>query len=106
MLPGIGFSYRAHRLRRRRLYRRLILMTPKLTIGILGGGLMGAGIAHVFAAAGHRVRVFEPLSEARASLRTRVRTALASFHQDEALADQVTPCDDLGDTVSQAEYVT
>lgn len=81
-------------------------MTPKLTIGILGGGLMGAGIAHVFAAAGHRVRVFEPLSEARASLRTRVRTALASFHQDEALADQVTPCDDLGDTVSQADYVT
>jgi 3-hydroxybutyryl-CoA dehydrogenase len=81
-------------------------MTPKLTIGILGGGLMGAGIAHVFAAAGHRVRVFEPLAEARASLRTRVRTALASFHQDEALAEQVTPCDDLGDTVTQADYVT
>ena len=81
-------------------------MTSKPTIGILGGGLMGAGIAHVFAAAGHPVRVFEPISEVRASLRTRVSTALASFDQDAALADLLTPCEDLGDAVSRADYVT
>jgi 3-hydroxybutyryl-CoA dehydrogenase len=81
-------------------------MVSKLNIGILGGGLMGAGIAHVFAAAGHPVQVFEPLTEARASLRTRVRAALTSFDQDAALADLVTPCEDLGDTVSRADYVT
>lgn len=81
-------------------------MTSKPTIGILGGGLMGAGIAHVFAAAGHPVRVFEPISEVRASLRTRVSTALASFDQDAALADLLTPCEDLSDTVSRADYVT
>jgi 3-hydroxybutyryl-CoA dehydrogenase len=81
-------------------------MAPKFTIGILGGGLMGAGIAHVFAGAGHRVRVFEPLQEARESLRQRVRTALASFQQDEALADNVTPCEDLGATVANTDYVT
>jgi len=81
-------------------------MTSKPTIGILGGGLMGAGIAHVFAAAGHPVRVFEPISEVRASLRTRVSTALAAFDQDAALADLLTPCEDLSDTVSRADYVT
>ena len=81
-------------------------MSPKFTIGILGGGLMGAGIAHVFAGAGHTVRVFEPLGEARESLRQRVRTALASFQQDEALADNVTPYGDLGETVAQTDYVT
>jgi len=81
-------------------------MSPKLTIGILGGGLMGAGIAHVFAGAGYPVRVFEPLREVREILRQRVRTALASFQQDEALADNVTPCEDLGETVAQTDYVT
>jgi 3-hydroxybutyryl-CoA dehydrogenase len=81
-------------------------MPRKFTIGILGGGLMGAGIAHVFAGAGHQVRVFEPLQETRETLRQRVRAALASFQQDEALADNVTPCEDLGATVARADYVT
>jgi 3-hydroxybutyryl-CoA dehydrogenase len=79
---------------------------PKFTIGVLGGGLMGAGITHVFAGSGYPVRVFEPLREARESLRQRVRAALASFQQDEALADNVTPCEDLGETVAQTDYVT
>ena len=81
-------------------------MATKSTIGILGGGLMGAGIAHVFAAAGHTVRVFEPSPEARATLRSRVRTALASFAQDETLADNVMPCQDLGEAVATADFVT
>ena len=29
-------------------------------IGVVGGGLMGHGIAYLFAAAGHHVNVFEP----------------------------------------------
>jgi 3-hydroxybutyryl-CoA dehydrogenase len=81
-------------------------MATKLSIGILGGGLMGAGIAHVFAAAGHPVRVFEPQREARENLRERVRTALASFDQDAALAQNVTPCEELWETVGSADYVT
>jgi 3-hydroxybutyryl-CoA dehydrogenase len=81
-------------------------MAPQFTIGILGGGLMGAGIAHVFAAAGHPVRVFEPLREARESLPQRVRTALAAFQQDESLADNVTACEHLAEAVAHADYVT
>ena len=37
-------------------------------VAIVGGGLMGAGIAQVFAAAGHPVRLYEPNESARESL--------------------------------------
>jgi hypothetical protein len=106
VLAGVRFSYRPHRLRRRRLYRRLNRMTSKSIIGIIGGGLMGAGIAHVFAGAATRFGYSSRSREARESLRDRVRAALVSLHQDEALADNVTPCEDLGEAVSRAGYVT
>ncbi|MDO9306653.1 MAG: 3-hydroxyacyl-CoA dehydrogenase NAD-binding domain-containing protein, partial [Mesorhizobium sp.] len=34
-------------------------MTARATIAIVGAGLMGHGIAQVFALAGHRVRVYD-----------------------------------------------
>jgi 3-hydroxyacyl-CoA dehydrogenase len=37
-----------------------------LRVGIVGGGLMGSGIAETVAAAGHDVRVHEPVEQARA----------------------------------------
>ncbi len=39
--------------------------TWQARIAILGGGLMGHGIAQVFACAGHHVRITDPLAEAR-----------------------------------------
>jgi len=41
-------------------------------IGVVGGGLMGHGIAYLFAAAGHHVNVFEPFSDMRNSLPRRL----------------------------------
>ena len=41
-------------------------------IAILGGGLMGHGIAQVFAAAGHRVRITDPSAEARSHILDRI----------------------------------
>ena len=41
-------------------------------IAILGGGLMGHGIAQVFAAAGHRVTITDPSAEARAHILDRI----------------------------------
>ena len=38
----------------------------KHKIGVIGGGLMGHGIAYLLAAAGHEVGVFEPNAELRA----------------------------------------
>lgn len=53
-------------------------MTPQLpaTVGVLGGGRMGAGIAHAFLVAGADVRVVEVGDAAAAAARDRVETDL------------------------------
>jgi 3-hydroxybutyryl-CoA dehydrogenase len=81
-------------------------MTEPRSIAIVGGGLMGAGIAQVFVAAGHRVTVFEPEAQARRSLRERVAADLRLLNRDESLADAVVTTADLAQAVAQADYVT
>jgi 3-hydroxybutyryl-CoA dehydrogenase len=76
------------------------------SIAIVGGGLMGSGIAQVFAAAGHPVRVFEPAAELRATLHRRLAQGLKTLGQDESIAERVLVGADLGEAVSQADYVT
>jgi prephenate dehydrogenase len=45
-------------------------------IAILGGGLMGHGIAQVFACAGHEVRITDPLADVRARIVERIGSNL------------------------------
>jgi 3-hydroxybutyryl-CoA dehydrogenase len=47
-------------------------VSAPLRVGIVGGGLMGSGIAESVAAAGHDVLVFEPIADARAASRERI----------------------------------
>jgi 3-hydroxybutyryl-CoA dehydrogenase len=75
-------------------------------IVIVGGGLMGSGIAQVFAAAGHDVTVVEPTATVRDTIRPRIAADLRLFGRDEALADAVTITDDLASAVTGADYVT
>jgi 3-hydroxybutyryl-CoA dehydrogenase len=51
-------------------------------IGVVGGGLMGHGIAYLFAAAGHHVNVFEPSTELRASLPARLQAIIELIDDD------------------------
>ncbi len=44
-------------------------------VGVLGGGLMGSGIAEAVAAAGHEVRLYEPIAAARAGSRERIEAS-------------------------------
>jgi 3-hydroxybutyryl-CoA dehydrogenase len=81
-------------------------MSQSRSIAIIGGGLMGAGIAQVFVAAGHRVAVFEPSPEARGAIRDRVAADLRLFERDESLADTVVTTDNLAQAVADADYVT
>jgi 3-hydroxybutyryl-CoA dehydrogenase len=81
-------------------------MSPVRSIAIVGGGLMGAGIAQVFVAAGHRVTVFEPSAEARSSIRERVAADLRLLERDESLANAVVTTADLAEAVAHADYVT
>jgi 3-hydroxybutyryl-CoA dehydrogenase len=64
-------------------------------IGVLGGGLMGSGIAALFASHGHPVCVFEPSDEARAALPARVQAALATISAEPAALSRVRAAPDL-----------
>ncbi|MBU6443790.1 MAG: 3-hydroxyacyl-CoA dehydrogenase family protein [Alphaproteobacteria bacterium] len=78
--------------------------TPQ-RIAIIGGGLMGAGIAQVFAAAGHRVTVHEPVAEVRETVRARIAANLAALEQDPAPAENVAVAGELAAAVADAQFV-
>jgi 3-hydroxybutyryl-CoA dehydrogenase len=74
-------------------------------IGVIGGGLMGHGIAYLFAAAGHRVGVFEPAAEIRASLPRRLQAIAALFGDEPALLQRIAAHDRLAPAVEGAAFV-
>jgi 3-hydroxybutyryl-CoA dehydrogenase len=76
------------------------------SIAILGGGLMGTGIAQVFASAGHRVAVYEPAAEVRSTVRVRVGDLLRLYGLDESVAARILVTGDLDEAVASADYVT
>lgn len=78
----------------------------KARIAIIGGGLMGAGIAQVFAAAGHEVVVQEPSPKVCATVLDRVREGLAQTGDDPALAGHVKATDQIEEAVHGADFVT
>ena len=74
-------------------------------IAVVGAGLMGHGIAQVFALAGHDVTITDSV---RASLDTatdRILANLKDLGDDERAVERVTPVADLGDAVRDADYV-
>jgi 3-hydroxybutyryl-CoA dehydrogenase len=81
-------------------------MSEIRNIAVIGGGLMGAGIAQVFATHGYRVSVFEPLDSARHSLRARISENMRMLGQDSSPAADIVVTDDLAVAVGDADYVT
>jgi len=81
-------------------------MSEITNIAVIGGGLMGAGIAQVFAVAGFQVRVYEPQADVRSTIKQRVHDTLQQIGCDTACVDLIQPCDSLEAAVSQADYVT
>jgi len=59
------------------------------TMLVVGGGIMGAGIATSFASAGWTVHVMSPSEKTRAGLPASLRTGLEKLGVDAALADKV-----------------
>ena len=80
-------------------------MIEKAQIAIVGAGLMGHGIAQVFALAGHLVTVHDPSSDALMTLRDRVRRNLVDLGQDATAAERVHPVETLADCVAAADVV-
>src|SRR5215469_7774513 len=74
-------------------------------IGVIGGGLMGHGIAYLFAAAGHPVGLFEPNADIRASLPRRLQAIVDLFGDDPALLQRIESRDQLTAAVRGAAFV-
>ena len=74
-------------------------------IAVLGAGLMGHGIAQVFAAAGHPVAVYDPAQASLDTLRDRIRAVCRDLGQDPAAAERVTPCATVAEAAAGAAYL-
>lgn len=80
-------------------------MAEKARIGIVGAGLMGHGIAQVFALHGHDVAVYDAVPEALASLRQRIERNLVDLGENPSVTSRVTPAHTLADAVGTADVV-
>jgi 3-hydroxybutyryl-CoA dehydrogenase len=77
----------------------------KARIAVLGAGLMGHGIAQVFALAGHDVTITDAAAASLDSVKSRIAANLKDLGDDQSVVDRVRPCADLADTVRDADYV-
>lgn len=80
-------------------------MTGKVHVAIIGAGLMGHGIAQVFAAHGHAVRIHDASAQALADVHRRVRDNLLDLGWDPSAAAGIEPCAVLADAVRDADVV-
>jgi 3-hydroxybutyryl-CoA dehydrogenase len=77
----------------------------KARIAVVGAGLMGHGIAQVFALAGHDVTITDSVAKNLDTVKSRIAANLSDLGDDERAVTRVTPCADLGDAVREADYV-
>jgi 3-hydroxybutyryl-CoA dehydrogenase len=77
----------------------------KARIAVVGAGLMGHGIAQVFALAGHDVTVYDPIVASLDTVKTRILTNLKDLGDDQKAVERVTPVSDLAQAVRDADYV-
>src|SRR3954470_16116996 len=75
------------------------------TIGVIGAGLMGHGIAYLLAAAGHTVRIYDPSSEWRGLFSTRVGNAPAPLGGAPGLLGRISADDRLAPAMEGAAFV-
>lgn len=80
-------------------------VSAKPPIGIIGGGLMGHGIAQVFAQAGYDVRVYDAAATIRASVQSRIRDNLTILRQPLESVDHVSVHAKLSAAVEEAHFV-
>ena len=77
----------------------------KARIAVIGAGLMGHGIAQVFALAGHDVTITDTFAKNLETVRSRISANLKDLGDDPSAVDRVTPQADLAAAVGDADYV-
>ena len=74
-------------------------------IGIIGAGLMGHGIAQLFAAHGHEVALYDPSPDALEKAKQEIHGICQLLGQAPTLAQRVRFCSTLADAVAKADIV-
>jgi 3-hydroxybutyryl-CoA dehydrogenase len=77
----------------------------KARIAVIGAGLMGHGIAQVFALAGHDVTITDTFQPNLATVKARISTNLRDLGDDETAVERVRPVGDLAAAVRDSDYV-
>jgi len=77
----------------------------KARIAVIGAGLMGHGIAQVFALAGHDVTIYDAFPGSLDTVKTRILANLKDLGDDQGAVERVTPQADLALAVKDADYV-
>jgi len=77
----------------------------KAKIAVIGAGLMGHGIAQVFALGGHAVTITDTVVQNLDTAIGRIAANLRDLGDDESAVERVAPCFDLADAVGEADYV-
>jgi 3-hydroxybutyryl-CoA dehydrogenase len=77
----------------------------KARISVIGAGLMGHGIAQVFALAGHDVAIYDAFPALLDTVKARILANLKDLGDDEGAVNRVTPEADIAKAVSGADYV-
>ena len=77
----------------------------KARIAVLGAGLMGHGIAQVFALAGHDVSLYDSVVANLDSAQARIAGNLKDLGDDQSAVERVRPIADLAAAVRDADYV-
>ena len=80
-------------------------MSGKARIGVLGAGLMGHGIAQIFALHGHEVAIYDPAQAALDVVKTRIVANLRDLGQDQTAVERVTPRATIAEAVRDADFV-
>jgi 3-hydroxybutyryl-CoA dehydrogenase len=77
----------------------------KARIAVVGAGLMGHGIAQVFALAGHEVKITDSVVKNLDSVVSRIATNLRDLGEDASAVERINPCVDLTEAVRDADFV-
>ena len=78
---------------------------PAEKIAVIGAGLMGHGIAQIFAAGGHQVALYDTNAEVLSAAPERIRAIFALLEQDPADAKNVRLEPDFAKAVADADLV-
>jgi 3-hydroxybutyryl-CoA dehydrogenase len=80
-------------------------MADKARIAVIGAGLMGHGLAQVFALGGHDVAIYDQVEASLKTVKDRIAANLRDLGDDPAAVERVRPTGDLADGLRDADYV-